>query len=146
MGKKIKEICPCKKVTKSMFWIILVIAIVVVGGAIFFVLKGEEQQYVTDEYIGTWTGNLNVSDQFYTDDEVYITKITFTENTVNISLEVDNNDTFVEGTYVITDGYTLAMNLQEFILPLETPIPPTIPQNHQESQNKSISEEEPAEE
>ena len=116
MEKKIKESCPCKKVTKSLFWIILVIAIVVVVGAIFFVLRGEEQQYGTDEYTGTWTGNLNVSDQFYTDDEVYITKITFTENTVNISLEVDNNETFVEGTYVVTDGYTLAMNFQDYSL------------------------------
>jgi predicted acyltransferase (DUF342 family) len=88
---------------------------VVVTAVIFIVLRGEEQ-YDTDDYVGTWTGNLNVSDQFYTGDEVYITKIIFTENNVNISLEVDNNETFVEGTYVITDGYTLVMNFQDYSL------------------------------
>jgi hypothetical protein len=115
MEKKIKESYPCKKVTKSLFWILLIIAIVVVTAVIFIVLRGEEQ-YDTDDYVGTWTGNLNVSDQFYTGDEVYITKIIFTENNVNISLEVDNNETFVEGTYVITDGYTLVMNFQDYSL------------------------------
>lgn len=115
MEKETIEEYPCKKVTKSIFWVLLVIAILVVGGAIFIVLRGEEQ-YATDDYIGTWTGNLNVSDQFYTNDEAYITKITFTRNNVNISLDIDNNNTFVEGTYVITDGYTLAMSFQDYSL------------------------------
>jgi hypothetical protein len=116
MEEKNKDDYPCKKFTKSIFWILLVIAIVVIGAALFIVLRGEEEQYITDDYIGTWTGNLNVSDQFYNNTEAYITKITFTENNVNISLDIDDNETFMESTYFITEGYTLTMNFQEYYL------------------------------